>query len=245
MNEVQPRLTPPSRAKELMMPADKCILQYRDKLDEFEAKGWKLDMAAIHAARARGDMAELKRLEEAPLGELPEVYRTVPIYYITNRLTVGAPGSTTANGSDPNSLGSVTIITPASGLNSLITPDDSTWDAGIWNPVSIGDKVWIDANHNGIQDAGEAPVANVTVTIKNGAGVTVATTTTDPTPGSATEPPPRSLRPCRGSNPKRPEPTTTKGPRQAPRDLLQDPTRAPGADPVDASLASQATSHVA
>jgi hypothetical protein len=55
MNEVQPRLTPPSRAKELMMPADKCILQYRDKLDEFEAKGWKLDMAAIHAARARGD----------------------------------------------------------------------------------------------------------------------------------------------------------------------------------------------
>ena len=46
------------------------------------------------AARAKGDMAELARLEAEPLGELPEVYRQVPIYYITNRFTVGAPGST-------------------------------------------------------------------------------------------------------------------------------------------------------
>jgi hypothetical protein len=56
MNEVRPRLTPPTRSKELMMPADKCILQYRDKLDEFEAKGWRLDMEAIKAAQARGDV---------------------------------------------------------------------------------------------------------------------------------------------------------------------------------------------
>jgi hypothetical protein len=56
MNEVYPRLTPPSRAKELMMPADKVILQYRDKLDEWEARGWKLDLDAIKAARAKGDV---------------------------------------------------------------------------------------------------------------------------------------------------------------------------------------------
>ncbi len=55
MNNVLPRQTPPSRAKELMMPADKCLLQYRDKLDEFEARGWRLDMAAIKAAQAKGD----------------------------------------------------------------------------------------------------------------------------------------------------------------------------------------------
>ncbi|MCP5359508.1 MAG: Rieske 2Fe-2S domain-containing protein [Sinobacteraceae bacterium] len=55
MNTVQPRLTPPSRTKELMMPADRCILQYRDKLDEFRRQGWKLDLPAIQAARARGD----------------------------------------------------------------------------------------------------------------------------------------------------------------------------------------------
>jgi phenylpropionate dioxygenase-like ring-hydroxylating dioxygenase large terminal subunit len=56
MNEVKPALTPPSRSKELMMPADKVILQYRDKLDEFEARGWRLDMAALRAAGARGDV---------------------------------------------------------------------------------------------------------------------------------------------------------------------------------------------
>ena len=38
------------------MPADKCLLQYRDKLDEFEAHGWRLDMEAIRAAQAKGDM---------------------------------------------------------------------------------------------------------------------------------------------------------------------------------------------
>jgi hypothetical protein len=56
MNNVKPTLTPPSRAKELMMPADKVILQYRDKLDEFEARGWKLDLAAVKAAREQGDV---------------------------------------------------------------------------------------------------------------------------------------------------------------------------------------------
>jgi hypothetical protein len=56
MNEVQPALTPPSRSKELLMPADKVILQYRDKLDEFAARGWRLDMAALRAAKAKGDV---------------------------------------------------------------------------------------------------------------------------------------------------------------------------------------------
>jgi hypothetical protein len=56
MNEVQPALTPRSRSKELMMPADKVILQYRDKLAEFEARGWRLDMTALRAAKAKGDV---------------------------------------------------------------------------------------------------------------------------------------------------------------------------------------------
>jgi hypothetical protein len=56
MNEVQPALTPRSRSKELMMPADKVILQYRDKLAEFEARGWRLDMTALRAAKANGDV---------------------------------------------------------------------------------------------------------------------------------------------------------------------------------------------
>jgi phenylpropionate dioxygenase-like ring-hydroxylating dioxygenase large terminal subunit len=57
MNEVRPRLTPPSRAKELMMPADKVILQYRDKLDDFAARGWKIDMDKLKVLREKGDVA--------------------------------------------------------------------------------------------------------------------------------------------------------------------------------------------
>ena len=42
------------------------------------------------AARAKNDMAELARIEAEPLGELPEVYRKQPIYYITNRFSACA-----------------------------------------------------------------------------------------------------------------------------------------------------------
>ncbi|OKO87611.1 isomerase [Bradyrhizobium sp. NAS80.1] len=40
------------------------------------------------AARAKNDMAELARIDAEPLGELPEIYRKRPIYYITNRFSV-------------------------------------------------------------------------------------------------------------------------------------------------------------
>jgi 2-keto-4-pentenoate hydratase/2-oxohepta-3-ene-1,7-dioic acid hydratase in catechol pathway len=46
------------------------------------------------AARAKNDLAELRRLEAEPLGELPEVYRKQPIYYITNRFSVRGTNTT-------------------------------------------------------------------------------------------------------------------------------------------------------
>jgi 2-keto-4-pentenoate hydratase/2-oxohepta-3-ene-1,7-dioic acid hydratase in catechol pathway len=46
------------------------------------------------AARARNDMAELARIDAEPLGELPEVYRKQPIFYITNRFSVRGPNTT-------------------------------------------------------------------------------------------------------------------------------------------------------
>lgn len=46
------------------------------------------------AARAKNDMEELARIEAEPLGELPEVYRTQPIYYITNRFSVRGTNTT-------------------------------------------------------------------------------------------------------------------------------------------------------
>lgn len=48
------------------------------------------------AARAKNDMAELARIDAEPLGELPEVYRRQPIYYITNRFSVRGTNTTVA-----------------------------------------------------------------------------------------------------------------------------------------------------
>jgi len=46
------------------------------------------------AARAKNDLAELARIDAEPLGELPEVYRKQPIYYITNRFSVRGTNTT-------------------------------------------------------------------------------------------------------------------------------------------------------
>jgi 2-keto-4-pentenoate hydratase/2-oxohepta-3-ene-1,7-dioic acid hydratase in catechol pathway len=46
------------------------------------------------AARAKNDMAELARIDAEPPGELPEVYRKIPIYYITNRFSVRGTNTT-------------------------------------------------------------------------------------------------------------------------------------------------------
>ena len=53
-------------------------------------------------------------------------------------------------------------------------------DAGIVDPgtAALGDKVFIDANKNGVQDDGEVGLDGVGVTLYNAGGVAIATTTT-------------------------------------------------------------------
>ena len=55
IEKLQPVLTPPSRTKELMMPADKVIGLYRDSLDMWTEKGWRIDTEAVKRAQERGD----------------------------------------------------------------------------------------------------------------------------------------------------------------------------------------------
>lgn len=55
IEKLQPVVTPPSRVRELMMPADRVIGLYRDKLNEWERNGWRIDVEAIRRARERGD----------------------------------------------------------------------------------------------------------------------------------------------------------------------------------------------
>lgn len=58
---------------------------------------------------------------------------------------------------------------------------DRTRDAGLVDaPLAIGDRVWLDADHDGIQGAGEPGLAGVVVRLLSADGQTVlATTTTD------------------------------------------------------------------
>jgi uncharacterized repeat protein (TIGR01451 family) len=51
-------------------------------------------------------------------------------------------------------------------------------DAGYWRPASLGDRVWLDVNNNGLQDGGEPGVANVTVKLYSG-GILISTTQTN------------------------------------------------------------------
>ncbi len=69
------------------------------------------------------------------------------------------------------------------GLSQIVTlsagENNTTLDAGIYSTASIGDKVWFDCNGNGLQDSGEAGVANVTVSLLDAGGKVVATQATD------------------------------------------------------------------
>ena len=55
IEKLKPVRTPPSRARELLMPADKVIYLYRDSLDEWTRRGWQIDATALRAAQQTGD----------------------------------------------------------------------------------------------------------------------------------------------------------------------------------------------
>ena len=82
-------------------------------------------------------------------------------------------GGNDANDSDINSSGITGTIALAAGQ--AIT----NVDAGIYRKASIGDKVFADWNHNGLQDTGEGMVKHVKVLLQDSNGNTIATTTTD------------------------------------------------------------------
>ena len=82
-------------------------------------------------------------------------------------LTVGGEPTGEAPDNDPN--------TPDANENLTV-------DFGVFQPMSLGNLVWIDANNNGAVDAGENGTANVTVRLYDGTGtVLLATTVTNAT----------------------------------------------------------------
>ncbi|MFO0807784.1 MAG: SdrD B-like domain-containing protein [Gemmataceae bacterium] len=82
-----------------------------------------------------------------------------------------------AAGSEPTGEGDVANPDPDTA-----TPDANsnlTLDFGIYRPASVGDRVFLDANANGIQDVGELGVAGVNVRLLDGAGTLIASATSD------------------------------------------------------------------
>jgi len=64
------------------------------------------------------------------------------------------------------------VVDPATGQSKstdvLINGQaDVSLSMGLWKPVQVGDTVWFDDNGNGVQDANEAGVADVSVTLYN------------------------------------------------------------------------------
>jgi len=83
-----------------------------------------------------------------------------PLYAGYRFTEANAMGSTQENNSDANvTTGKTQRIFLQSGEN------NTTLDAGIYKPVSIGDYTWIDENGDGVQDVGEANLSDVNVTL--------------------------------------------------------------------------------
>ena len=65
-------------------------------------------------------------------------------------LTQPDQGGNDATDSDANTATGHTATTTLSSGEI-----DNTWDAGLYQLATLGDRVWIDTNGNGIQDVGE------------------------------------------------------------------------------------------
>ncbi|MFT3679692.1 MAG: SdrD B-like domain-containing protein [Ferruginibacter sp.] len=107
-------------------------------------------------------------------------------YYIKFPLAYNGYGLTSENSStgvDGNSdANTATGITPIFNINTGSAgheKNNSTIDAGYLTPTIIGDKVWKDEDADGLQDAGEPGMANITVTLYTSTNAVVSTTTTD------------------------------------------------------------------
>jgi len=99
----------------------------------------------------------------------------------TYTVTTGTPAGTapsavlSTDGTGANDTNHINTGTPVV----MTTTNNYSIDFGFYVPASVGNLVWEDLNHNGVQDAGEPGIPGVTVVLYNNSGVPVMTTTTD------------------------------------------------------------------
>ncbi|CAN5862804.1 hypothetical protein BH10CHL1_BH10CHL1_15890 [soil metagenome] len=96
--------------------------------------------------------------------------------YVVTVQTSGTPLVGLVNHVDPDGgNNSTSSLTLGAGENNLL--QDFGYQQPIAQAGSLGDFVWQDTNGNGIQEAGEPGIPNVTVILTNGNGVTNTTVT--------------------------------------------------------------------
>lgn len=85
-----------------------------------------------------------------------------------------AAGDDTLDSDANRTTGITALTTLVAGEN------DPTWDAGYYSPLAaLGNRVWLDLNRDGIQDASEPGIAGVLVTLYNSAGQAIGSDVTD------------------------------------------------------------------
>ena len=114
---------------------------------------------------------------DVPAGSYKVEFVTPAGYTTTTKLNSDVAASGTDSDVDPANSRTATFALAA---GQRIT----TVDAGYWLTTppgtgKIGDRVWLDANQNGIQDAGEASVQGITVVLYDAANVAIKQAVTD------------------------------------------------------------------
>ena len=114
------------------------------------------------------------------------------------QVTSPASGADRSVDSNPDTTGLTPIFTLDAGspqVRGVVGRDgattatliDPTIDAGIWMPLAVGDFVWYDVNHNGLQDPAELPVVGVTATLLNADGSPAIGGNGQPVPATTTD----------------------------------------------------------
>lgn len=106
-------------------------------------------------------------------GLLPDNYKVQFTAPAGTTFTTQTAGADRTVDSDVDTTGLTNVITVNPGDN--IT----TVDAGLIGTQSLGDRVWLDLNANGLQDTNEPGLSNVGVTLLDGSNNVIGTTTTD------------------------------------------------------------------
>ncbi|MGB5051707.1 MAG: tandem-95 repeat protein [Caldilineaceae bacterium] len=87
---------------------------------------------------------------------------TVLSGYVVSPLDVGVNDTVDSDANRVTGLTSVTSLSP--------NENDASWDMGVYQPVTIGDKVWLDTNTDGIENGAEPGLAGIGIKLTRATG---------------------------------------------------------------------------